>query len=341
MLLEPLQARLLFADALTNGYAILAVNTDSPAAITDCLEAAREADAPIIIETSLWQLTGHSFGAGDAVLGMARYLAQLAVLAESERYQNIPIVYHTDHIKGPDTLPILTAAIEGIPTRLGGTNFRLYASTVSLDSSELTEEENIQLASQLCEVAKAAERPLTLEMEAGVDDGLTPPEITQRLISGVEERYPGNLWLWAPGLGTRHGFSEAGYPAFSADAVASQRELAARLTGRSIGIALHGSSGLSEESLRAAVQAGVVKVNWSSESLKIRSAAAQGYYRTHAEQLSPAHREFKNTAMDNGVQSAIAEQYIPVVRERITLLGGAGRGRGLAERLRIGVQQHL
>jgi fructose-bisphosphate aldolase, class II len=270
---------------------------------------------------------------------MARYLTQIAVLAESERYRDIPVVYHTDHIKGPETLNILTAAIEGIPTRFGDSDIRLYASTVSLDSSELTEDENIQIASRLCEVAQAAGRPLTLEMEAGVDEGLTPPEVTERLIGGVEEQYPGNIWLWAPGLGTRHGFSEAGYPAFSAEAVASQRELAARITGRDIAIALHGSSGLSEESLRAAVQAGVVKVNWSSESLKVRSAAALDYYRTNANMLSPRHIAFKSAAMDNGVQSAIAAQYVPVVRERITLLRGAGRGKALAERLRTGVQQ--
>ncbi len=340
MILDSLQSRQLFNDALTNCYAILAVNADSPAAITDCLEAAREADAPLIIETSLWQLTGRSFGVGDAVLGMARYLAQIAVLAESERYHDIPIVYHTDHIKGPDTLRILTAAIEGIPMSTCGSDIRLYASTVSLDSSEITEIENIEMASRLCKVATAVGRPLTLEMEVGVDDGLTPPEVTERLIGGVEERYPGNIWLWAPGLGTRHGFSDAGYPAFSVEAVASQRELAARITGRNIGIALHGSSGLSEDSLAAAVGAGVVKVNWSSESLKVRSAAALDYYRTNEERLSPGHKEFKNTAMDNGVQSAIAARYVPVVRERITLLGGAGRGRELAQHLRTGVQQH-
>src|SRR6185369_6679997 len=59
-----------------SGYGIelsrRAVNADSHAAITDCLEAARECGAPIIIETSLWQLTGRSFGGGDAILGLAR-----------------------------------------------------------------------------------------------------------------------------------------------------------------------------------------------------------------------------------------------------------------------------
>ena len=95
MLLNPLQARELFLHALKNRYAILAVNADSPAAIGDCLESAGLCKAPIIIETSLWQLRGTSFGRGDAVLGLARYLADLSVLASSDRFAEIPVIFHT------------------------------------------------------------------------------------------------------------------------------------------------------------------------------------------------------------------------------------------------------
>jgi fructose-bisphosphate aldolase, class II len=47
-MLDPIQARAQFADALARDSAILAVNADGPAALTDCLEAARRAQAPII-----------------------------------------------------------------------------------------------------------------------------------------------------------------------------------------------------------------------------------------------------------------------------------------------------
>ena len=134
MLLNPLQARALFAHALANGYAILAVNADSHAAVTDCLEAARQADAPIIIETSLWQLEGHSYGAGDPVLGLARYLADLAVLAGSPAFRDVPILLHTDHIKGPKTLDILGAGIRGIRVQIGEQSAALHPSTISLDA---------------------------------------------------------------------------------------------------------------------------------------------------------------------------------------------------------------
>lgn len=314
MLLNPVQTRSLFQHALQHGYAILAVNADSPAAVLDVLEAARQADAPVIIETSLWQLKGRSFGAGDPMLGVQRYAADLRVLAESSRYADVPVVLHTDHIKGPETMAILRAAAP------------LYSS-MSIDSSEMTEEQNIQTFCDLCAFAAEQSLPLALEMEAGVDDGLTPLEVTRRLLGAVESAHPGMLALWAPGVGTRHGFSDEGFPAFSAAHVAAQAAEAARLCGREIGIALHGSSGLPEEQLQAAVRAGVAKVNWSSESLLIRSQAAQEFYQSHTEQLDKQHKDWKATAMDNGLQEYIAARYVPKVEARIRLLGGQQQGR--------------
>jgi fructose/tagatose bisphosphate aldolase len=322
MLLDPLQSRVVFRCALERQFAVLAINADSPAAIVDCLEAALACDAPVIIETSLWQLTGRSFGAGDPLLGLTRYLADLAVLAGSERYREVPVIFHTDHIKGPVTLPLLTAALTGVP--LGETGVSLRASTISLDSSELSESENLEHLTVLCRAAETAGVPLTLEMEAGVDAGVTEVAVAERLIGELEARHPGRLALWAPGVGTQHGFSDRGYP-FSPQAVAAHQRRASELCGRPVGIALHGSSGLPVEALREGVAAGVVKVNWSSESLLLRSRAAQEFHATHGAELEKSHPRWKATAMDNGVQQFVAGQYVPRVMERMVVLGGAGQ----------------
>ncbi len=325
MLLNPDQARALLAHALENQYAILAVNADSHAAVIDCLEAARSCDAPIIIETSLWQLQGHSYGRGDALLGAARYLADLQVLAGSERYSDIPVIFHTDHIKGPIAMQLLCLLIEGYPLISDTQKMLLHPSTISLDASELTDEENIASICKLALAASAAGKSVTLEMESAVDDEITPPGKTKKLIGSVEEQYPGVIHLWAPGLGTQHGFSAEGFPEFSVDHVTANVELLEQLTGRRIGLALHGSSGLPAEQLSAAAQAGVIKVNWSSESLAIRSQAAQEFYQTHSEQLQRSHKQWKTTAMDNGLQSYISKAYIPIVEKRISLLHGSGQ----------------
>jgi fructose-bisphosphate aldolase class II len=130
------------------------------------------------------------------------------------------------------------------------------------------------------------------------------------------------VWLWAPGLGSRHGFSADGFPEFRPEAAGEHRQLARRILGRDLGIALHGSSGLPESQLRDAVAAGVVKVNWSSESLLLRSAAAASYYAENVAALDKSHPKFKATAMDNGLQTWISARYIPAVCDRIRLLGG-------------------
>jgi fructose-bisphosphate aldolase, class II len=324
MLLTPLESRKLLTHALQNQYAVLAVNADSHAAITDSLEAARQADAPIIIETSLWQLKGHSFGADDSILGLRRYLADIQAIANSEKYKNVPVIYHTDHIKGPETMNILSNAIKGI--NLSGEGLT-HASTISLDASELSEEENISHICQLIEIANEAGVTITLEMESAVDDGITPEDESRRLLSAVEEKYPGHIYLWAPGVGTQHGFtSDDGYSGFSPSTVEKNVKLIREITGRDFGIALHGSTGLSTDKLAAAAKAGVTKVNWSSESLFVRSSAAREFYLNHEAQFERKHKDWKNTVIDNGVNSYVSKAYIPVVIDRIKLLGGEGMG---------------
>ncbi len=311
MLLTPPQARKLYEHAVDNRYAVLAVNADSPAAITDCLTVAKKLDAPIIIETSLWQLTGHSFGAGDPITGMDRYLADLLVMADSDEFESVPVIYHTDHIKGPDTESILRHAISK------------EASSISLDSSDLTHEENIELMCKLCDYAKDHRLSATLEMEAGVDEGVTSLNDTHSLFGEVEKRHSGFLALWAPGVGTKHGLGDMG--GFSPEAVEKHRELASDIASRPIGIALHGSSGLTNGQLSAAVDAGVAKVNWSSESLLLRSKAAQEFYTSHTAQLEKSHLDWKNTAMDNGVQRFVSSRYQAKVTDRVQTLKGAGQ----------------
>nr|MCU0339044.1 class II fructose-bisphosphate aldolase [Spirosomataceae bacterium] len=279
-----------------------------------------------IIETSLWQIKGHSYGAGDPVLGVGRYLADLTMLANSPRYRHIPVVYHTDHIKGPETMTILRAAIQGVEFNTHDSNAKLYASTVSLDASDMSEDDNIANMLQLCRFAEEAGVEVTLEMESAVDDRITPAEETEKLIGSVEAVFPNKIALWAPGVGTQHGFtSNDGYAGFQPKTIEDNVRLLQKITGRSIGIALHGSTGLDADKLRTASQCGVTKVNWSSESLYIRSMVAQRFYTDFAEKFERSHKGWKNTVMDNGLSSYVAQAYIPRVAERMILLGGQGQ----------------
>jgi len=346
MLLTPPQARKLFEYCVRERFAVLAVNADSPAALYDCLSAARSLGAPIMIETSQWQLEGISFGAGDPGRGLALYFAHLSLLASSEEFAEVPVALHTDHIRGPRTREILTQAVEGYPFAAGaadpgasgpgagtGQVVRLSPSSISLDASKLTPEENIELMCALIETSKACGRPVTLEMEAGLDSGYTTPAEVEALVMGVESRHPGYLALFAPGLGNRHGYSKEGYPDFRPETVQANAELVRRLTGRPIGIVLHGSSGLSDDQVRQAVAHGLTKMNWSTDGLILRSGAAREYYEKRREQLVPGHGEFKETAMDNGVGRYVSGRFVPKLESLIRLLNGEGKAPGFVRAL--------
>jgi len=325
MLLDPLQARKLYEFAIKEKFAILAVNADSPACIYDCIKAAKQLASPIIIEASLWQLEGQSFGAGDAIRGLAHYIAHTALIANSQKFKDVPVLFHTDHIKGPKTKNILENAVKGVAVSLGGVDLKLSPSSISLDASEISNKENIDFLNNLISISKKYGRPLTLEMEAGVDKGISSLEQAKILTSGVETKNPGYLYLYAPGLGTQHGFSKNGYSEFQPKKVAENIRVIEETIGRRIGIAVHGSSGLSEKQLKTAIENGVTKVNWSTENLILRSQFAREYYEKNVEKLTPGNKEFKVTAMDNGVNHYISKNYIPKVMARIKLQSGQNK----------------
>lgn len=324
MLLDPLQARQLLTHAMRNRYAILAVNADSPAAIVDTIEAARRCDAPVIVEASLWQLEGHSFGAGDARLGLTRYLADLAVLGDSKAFRDIPVIFHTDHIKGPLTRELLATAIRGVELRLTEGGGIVTASTISLDASELPHDENIGMLRWLAGLAERSGSPATFEMEDAVDHGFTPIERAKLFVGSVEETHPGYVWMWAPALGTQHGLTQGG-ESFDGDLALAHVDALRELTGRDIGLVLHGTSGMDDGELQRAVQAGVIKTNWSSELLNLRSETASRYYHEVFDSITPGSKEWKPAAMDTGLQAFISAEAVPAIERRIRLLGGAGQ----------------
>ncbi len=274
MLLTPPQARKLFEYCVTERFAVLAVNAGSPAAIYDWLSAARNLGAPVTIQTSLWQLDGTSFGAGDPARLLALYFAHLSLLANSEEFWATSVVLHTDHIRGPQTLGILSAAIEGYPWQTGESSARISPSSISVDASKLSGEENIALMCRLIEVSKRCGRPVTPEMKAGLDSGCGTPEEVHALVVGVESRNPGYLALLAPGPGNRRGYSRGGYPGFRPENVRHNADLIKGLTGRKAGIVLYGSSGFSDEQIREA-----------TDGLILRSSVAREYYDRHQSQL--------------------------------------------------------
>ena len=84
--------RLLLDHAAENNYGLAAFNVNNMEQIQAIMEAAKEIDAPVIVQASR----------GARSYSQDAYLRHL-MLAAAELYPGIPIVMHQDHGNGPST----------------------------------------------------------------------------------------------------------------------------------------------------------------------------------------------------------------------------------------------
>jgi len=156
--------------AQDNKFAIPAVNCISSSSINACLEAARKADAPIIIQFSSG---GSQFYAGKG-LDNSDYKAAISgavsgayhVRAMAEQY-GVPVILHTDHC-AKKLLPWLDGMLIASEKYYAAHGEPLFSSHM-LDLSEEPMHENIEI----CEtyLKRMAKIDLMLEMELGITGG--------------------------------------------------------------------------------------------------------------------------------------------------------------------------
>ncbi|MEI7942705.1 MAG: ketose-bisphosphate aldolase, partial [Candidatus Riflemargulisbacteria bacterium] len=178
----------MFAKAVTGGYAVPAYNFNNMEQMQAIIQACVETKSPVILQVS----SGARKYANQTLL---RYMAQGAVEYAKELGLNIPIVLHLDH--GAD-FQICKDCID--------TGF----SSVMIDGSHHSFEENIKLTKQVVEYAHSRNDYVTVEGElgvlAGVEDDVhaaehvyTQPEEVEEFVSktGVDSL--------AIAVGTSHG----------------------------------------------------------------------------------------------------------------------------------------
>ncbi len=250
----------MFKKAYAGGYAIGAFNVNNMEIIQGITEAAKEVNAPLILQVS----------SGARKYANHTYLMKLieAALIETD----LPIAVHLDH---GDTFELCKSCIDGGFT------------SVMIDGSHHSFEENIALTKKVVEYAHA--HGVTVEGElgrlAGVEDDVnvsaedssyTQPDEVEEFVSrtGVDSL--------AIAIGTSHGaFKFAGEPKLRFDIL---EEVQRRLPGYPI--VLHGASsvipeyvdminnfggkmpgarGVPEDMLRKAASLAVCKINIDSD----------------------------------------------------------------------------
>jgi len=264
--------------------AIAAFNIHNMETIQAVVEAAAEERAPVIIQTT----------PGTLKHAGIPYVAACVKVA-SELY-DIPIALHLDHC--PSYSTIVKCIQSG------------YTS-VMIDGSHLSYEENVALVSKVVETAHYAGVAVEGELGriGGTEDDMTIDEreatftVPEEALAFVKATGIDTL---AVAIGTAHG-EYKWEPKLDFERLMKIRDLV------DVPLVLHGASGVPDESIRKAVANGICKINIATE-LKIPMAhAIQEVFRTNPKENDP--RNYMGAA-----KIAVKE----VVRQKIRLCGCNG-----------------
>ena len=274
----------MFAKAYDGGYAIGAFNVNNMEIIQGITEAAAEVNSPLILQVS----------AGARKYANHTYLTKLVEAAIIET--GLPIALHLDH---GDSFELCKSCIDG------------GFSSVMIDGSKYSFEENIALTKQVVEYAHAHGKVVEGELGrlAGIEDDVnvsaedssyTRPEEVEEFVTrtGVDSL--------AIAIGTSHGaykFKPGTKPQLRFDIL---EEVAKRLPN--FPIVLHGASsvpqeyvkiinenggalkdaiGVPEDQLRQAARLAVCKINIDSDLRLAMTATIRQYFAEHPSDFDP------------------------------------------------------
>lgn len=221
-------------DAKKGGYAVGAFNVENMEMVKAVIAAAEELNAPVMLQTT------------PSTVKYASLEMYAAMVAAEAKKAKVPVCLHLDH---GSSYELAVAAMEAGYT------------SVMIDGSHETFEDNITVTKKVVEVAKTKGIPVEAELgkvggkeddlEADADTNTDPQEAK----AFVERTGVSSL---AIAIGTAHGFY-AGTPVLDKVRVSEIKALV------EAPLVLHGASGLSEEDVKECVERGMCKVNFATE----------------------------------------------------------------------------
>ncbi|GHT67218.1 fructose-bisphosphate aldolase [Spirochaetia bacterium] len=319
--------RELFKKAVSGGYAIPAYNFNNMEQLQAIIQACVETKSPVILQVSAG---ARKYANQNLLKNMARGAVEYA----HELGYDIPIVLHLDH---GDSYELCVDCIE--------TGF----SSVMIDGSHLSFEDNIALTKKVCEYAHSRKDYVTVEGElgvlAGVEDDVvaehsnyTQPEEVEKFLAGT------GVDSLAISIGTSHGRTKFKPeqctkgpdgvlipPPLRFDIL---EQIEKKIPG--FPIVLHGSSsvpvkyvqmiekyggklsdsvGIPEEQLRRAAKSAVCKINIDSDGRLAMTALIRKVFAEKPDEFDP--RKYLGPARD-----ALKEMYAEKNR---SVLGSAGQ----------------
>lgn len=225
----------LLKDAQQGGYAVGAFNVENMEMVQAVVAAAEELKAPVILQTTPSTV---KYG------GLNYFYANVRVAADAA---SIPVAIHLDH--GNSFNLAVQAIKEGY-------------SSIMIDGSHESFEENITLTSKVVAVGKPNNIPIEAELgevggkeddlDKGDSCGYTNPMQAKEFVERT------SISSLAVAIGTAHGLY-TGTPELDIERLKEIRKVV------DIPLVLHGASGLSDADVRACIKEGICKVNFATE----------------------------------------------------------------------------
>lgn len=282
--------RTMMRHAEEHGYAIPAVNVFDEFSMRGVIAAAERCSSPFILQISTKTVRNQGVGLITDMFGHLAF--------ESP----VPLALHLDHCPDRKIIDQVIAA-----------RWQSLLFDASDRDLETAERETAEV------VAQAHARGIAVESEIeniiGVEDGVGSDEAVHSYsveqLAGVAERTGADML--APQLGTAHGLYSA-TPELLYDRAREVREASGRH------VVLHGGTGLSAEEFKAFIDAGVSKINISTQC-KIAYLQAGHEFLVGAEQA----KQWDPPAYFEAVTKAVADS----MAELPPLFGSAGRAADL------------
>ncbi|KQU52343.1 fructose-bisphosphate aldolase [Rhodococcus sp. Leaf278] len=254
----------LVASAASDGRAVPAFNVISLEQVEGVVEGIERAGSSALLQIS----------ENTALFHGGRFAPLVAACAQIASHSTAPIALHLDHFRDVDLIE------EAIATAV-----ELGATSIMVDAAHLDYGDNIFRTASLTRDAHAAGLWVEAELgEIGGKDGTvldahapgarTDPDEAAAFVAAT------GVDALAVAVGSSH--------AMTSRTAQLDIDLLSRLAGRvSVPLVLHGSSGVPDDQIRMAVDAGIRKVNIGTALNVSFSAAVQGAMRAEPSALDP------------------------------------------------------
>lgn len=269
----------ILSEAQKGNYAIGAFNAENMEMVQGIIAAAEEMKAPVMIQTTPGTI---KYG------GLKYYYANVAAAASMA---SVPVVLHLDH---------------GSSFELASQAFHEGYTSIMIDGSKLSFEDNIAVTKAVVEMCRFSDIPVEAELGrvGGKEDdtvsagnAYTDPKMAVRF---VDETGVSSL---AVAIGTAHGFYKT-KPVLDVNRLAEIRKVV------TIPLVLHGASGLTDEQVKECVKNGINKVNFATE---LRDAFSKGVKKAIDENPD---------VVDPKVYNKVGREYVKeLVKHKIAVCG--------------------